>query len=287
MTSNQGQLPLREMTPTIYHGLRKAVINLTKAFRKATTQLEKLKRTTNMDETLLVLDRAIAALRAIGLEDAIQGFDSKRAALVQKRDQALKSRREDLVRSAKDAGWRVRRLKRYDFVGCFQVNYRHQKVILRIGSETLKTLDEVDGVSLFSLLQAELQALDTSPFSRSSFLGSIKGAITLARTQGVDRNGKVPIRKLFPLVVLVRQSQDQRFLQRPAVKSFVDYSSVQFVYDFARFGRNGWRTDQGERLCNQPPNMGSIAKGTTVTLPSLIGDGSGRIQIGAVWVKKG
>ena len=62
---------------------------------------------------------------------------------------------------------------------------------------------------------------------------------------------------------------------------------AQFVYDLARFGRDGWKTDRGERLCNQPPNMASIAKGTTVTLPSLDGDGSGGPQLGAVWVDKG
>ena len=109
---------------------------------------------------------------------------------------------------------------------------------------------------------------------------------TLARRQGKDRDGKVPIRTLYPLVVLARHSRDARFVKRPITKSFTEYSMAQFVYDLARFGRDGWKTDRGERLCNQPPNMASIAKGATVTLPSLDGDGSGGPQLGAIWVDK-
>ena len=287
MAGKQGRLPLKKVTPTTSPGLRKTLLNLMKALRKATTQLEKLKRATGMDETILKLDRTISALRAMGLEVVIQEFEDERAALVQRRDEALRCRREQLVRSATDAGWKVRRLKRYDFVGCFQVNYRNQRVTLRIGSEILETFNEVDGASLFSRLQADLKSLDTSRFSRTDFLNWIKAALSFARVQGVDRNGKVPIRRLYPLVVLVRQSHDQRFLKRPDAKSFTDYPMAQFVYDLARFGLKGWRTEQGERLCNQPPNMGSIAKGASVTLPSLQGDGSGRAQIGSVWVQKG
>lgn len=286
MARAQGQLPLPESTSTAGTSLRQVVLALIKAFRKATTQLEKLKRPSSLDETLLVLNRSIAALRAIGLEDAIHDLDGVRAALVQSRDEALKARREELLRAAKEAGWRVRRLKNYDFVGCFQVNYRHHRVTLRLGSEILDSFDEADGASLFSRLRTELGKLDQFPFSRSQFMEAIKGALSLARIRGVDRNGRVPVRKLYPLVVLVRQSQDPRFLKRPGVKHFVDYPIAQFVYDLARFGRNGWRNEQGERLCNQPPNMGSIAKGATVTLPSLEGDGSGRTQIGSVWVGK-
>lgn len=287
MAGEQGQLPIQEMNPATRQGLRKTVLNLTRALRKATVRLDKLKRAASMEETLPLLDRTLAALRAIGLEAAIRDLDGERAALVQRRDETLKSRREALVRAAGEDGWRIRRLKNYDFVGCFQVNYRLQRVTLRVGSETLIAFDEVDGASLFSRLRRELETLDTFPFSRHRFLESIKGALSLARAQGIDRNGKVPIRRLYPLIVLVRQSQDQRFLKRPAVNFFVDYSTAQFVYDLARFGQNGWRTEQGERLRNQPPNMGSIARGATMTLPSLRGDGSRRTQIGSVWVERG
>ena len=70
----------------------------------------------------------------------------------------------------------------------------------------------------------------------------------------------MPIRRLYPLVVLVRQSQDERFVKRPEQKSFRNYPMAQFVYDLARFGKDGWIM-QGERLSTQTPNMASIQKG--------------------------
>ena len=91
---------------------------------------------------------------------------------------------------------------------------------------------------------------------------------------------------LYPLLVLIRQSRNERFVAHPVLKSFTEYPISQFVYDLARFGREGWKTDRGERLCNEPPNMASIDKGLTMTLPSFNGDGSGRHQLGAVWIDK-
>ena len=63
---------------------------------------------------------------------------------------------------------------------------------------------------------------------------SIKDTIGFARVRGQYHDGKVPIRELYPLVVLVRQSYDSGFLMHPDSKSFSDYSMAQFVYDFAR-----------------------------------------------------
>ena len=189
-------------------------------------------------------------------------------------------------RCAKEAGWPAKRLKEDDFVGGFHVSYRSEQVTLRLGSEPLTTFDEPDGSNLFSRLQEEKSKLEEFPFARLDFIESFKDAIHLARRQEKDRDGKVPIRILYPLFVLARQSRDERFIKRPVTKSFTEYSMAQFVYDLARFGRDGWKTDRGERLCNQPPNMASIAKGATVTLPLLDGDGSGGPQLGAVWVDR-
>ena len=66
--------------------------------------------------------------------------------------------------------------------------------------------------------------------------------MALAKAQGQARDGKVPIRRLYPLVVLVRQIQDERFVKRPEQKSFRNYPMAQFVYDLARFGKDGWIT---------------------------------------------
>ena len=232
------------------------------------------------------LGKAIAALRELEVARVLSDLNRQHAELVETRDNALKLRRENLARSASEAGWAVKRLKEYDFVGGFQVSYKLERVTLRLGSELLTTFDEPDGASLFSRLQEEKSKLEGFPFARQDFIESLKDAIHLARRQGKDRDGKVPIRTLYPLLVLARQGRDERFIKRPGSKSFTEYSMAQFVYDLARFGRDGWKTDRGERLCNQPPNMASIAKGATVTLPSLEGDGSGGPQLGSVWIDR-
>ena len=77
----------------------------------------------------------------------------------------------------------------------------------------------------------------------------MKDAIGLAVTLRRDKNGRVPVRDLYPLVALVRQGKDERFLKRPHSKSFTDYSMAQFVYDFARFGRGGWKMGISSNGC--------------------------------------
>ena len=253
--------------------------------RKALAPLSKPNEASTT-EVVSVLSKAISTLRAIKLESVLLDLDRQHAALIQHRDEAFKRRRDDLARSAKGADWAVKRLRHYDFIGCFQVNYKQERVTLRVGSEVLTTFNEVDGVTLFSHLQEAKKRLDGFPFSRSEFFHSLKDAIRLARLLERDRDGKVPIRMLYPLLVLIRQSRNERFVERPVLKSFTEYPISQFIYDLARFGREGWKTDRGERLCNQPPNMASIDKGLTMTLPSFDGDGSGGPQLGAIWTDK-
>ena len=288
MARNQGELPLgsENKVPDVGAGrfLAKYVRALDRA-KKAADLLVKAKDTSPSGR-IATLDKAIAALQGIDLAQMLSLLDRERDVLLRGREEALRHRRESLFRSAKDAGWHIKRLEESDFVGGFQVSYKLEQVTLWLGSEKLTTFEEADGTSLFSRLQEERSKLESFPFPRRDFIELIMDAIHLARRQGKDRDGKVPIRILYPLFVLVRQTRDTRFMRSPATKSFSEYSMAQFVYDLARFGRDGWTTDRGERLCNQPPNMASIAKGGTVTLPSLDGDGSGGPQLGAVWVDR-
>ena len=287
MASKQEQLLFEADREETNEPLHVILVDTKKALDKASKAVTILVKPkgTGLGE-VSTLDKAIAALKGINLDEVIPVLNGQRSALVQSRDEALRNRREQLTRSAKEAGWPVKRLKECDFVGGFHVSYRREQVTLRLGSERLTTLDEPDGPRLFLRLQAERSTLEGFPFARSDFIESIKDAVYLARRQRKDRDGKVPIRFLYPLVVLARQSRDARFIKRPDTKSFTEYSMAQFVYDFSRFGRDGWKTDRGERLCNQGPNMASISRDATVTLPSLDGDGSGGTQLGAVWVDK-
>ena len=253
--------------------------------RKSLAQLER-NRGTNQAARILALKKVIADVRGIDSVRLVDSLEEELSALIGSRSEALRNRREHFLESAKKAGWPIKRLKDYDFVGGFQVSYKLERVTLRLGSEVLTTFEETEGINLFLRLQEERSNLEQFPFERLQFIELIKDAIQLARLQRKDRDGKIPIRRLFPLLVLVRQSRDERFVKRPVTKYFTEYVMAQFVYDLARFGREGWKTNRGDRLCNQPPNMATIARNASVTLPALDGDGSGGPQLGAIWVER-
>lgn len=288
MNSEQAQLPLKQEDTKTDQGPCTSLKDTPKALDKACKALKavvSMKQTTSSKDAIALHNKAIAAFQAIGLEDVIHILEQECANLVRHRDDASKNRREKLLQSAEEAGWTIKRLKNYDYVGCFRVNYKRERVTVQLGSERLLTFDEVDGERLFARLQSERENLDRFPFERSSFFRSVKEAISLAKAQELDRDGKVPIRKLYPLVVLVRQSRDDHFLKAPGRSAFTEYSMAQFAYDLARFGQDGWG-DRGRKLVNETPNMVTIEKGATVTLPLLDGRGSQRHQLGMVRIMK-
>ena len=233
-------------------------------------------------------EKVVAALRDLDtrLEGWVRHLDGEQAVHVREREAALERRREDLRRSAEAVGWRVLRRRDYDIVDCFRVDYKKDRVTVRLGSERLDAFDEVDGKGLLSRLRAAREALDRFPFDRLGFLQDLKDAIGVAGALRRDRNGRVPIRKLYPLVALVRQTGNERFLKKPDSKTYADYPITQFVYDFARFGREGWKTERGERISNQPPNMATVAKGASVTLPVLAGRDADGVQLGSIWIER-
>lgn len=291
MNSEQAQLPLKQKDTMTDQGPCTSLKDAPKALDKACKALKSVvsvkQPETSLKDAIALYNKAIAAFQAIGLEDVLHILEQEHADLVRRRDDAFENRREKLLRSAKEAGWTTKRLKNYDYVGCFRVNYKQERGTVQLGSEILATFDEVDGARLFAHLQRERENLDRFPFDRSSFFRLVKEAISLAKAQELDRDGKVPIRKLYPLVVLVRQSRDDHFLKAPGSKSFTEYPVAQFIYDLARFGQDGWKVDGGWRLSTQTPNMASVDRRATVKLPTLHGDGSrGGEQVGMIWIQK-
>ena len=233
-------------------------------------------------------NKAIVALRDLDtrLDGWLRDLDAEQAAHARQRETALDRRRDDLARSAMDVDWTVRRRREYDVVDCFRVDYTKNRVTVQLGSEKLDAFDEADGRRLFARLRTAREELDQVPFDRLEFLQTLKDAIGLAETMKQDRNGKVPIRKLYPMVVLARQLRNERFLRKPDSKTYADYPMTQFVYDFARFGREGWKTERGERISNQPPNMATVAKRASVTLPVLDGRDTDGVQLGSIWIER-
>ncbi len=261
-----------------------------KVLGKVTRSLTALAKAVKADsgQAYSAREKVVAALRDLDtrLDGWVHHLDGEQAAHVQEREAALDRRREDLRRAAEVVGWKVRRRRDYDIVDCFRVDYKKDRVTVRLGSERLDVFDEADGKGLFSRLCAAREALDRVPFDRLGFLQHLKDAVGVAGALRRDRNGRVPIRKLYPLVVLVRQIQNERFLKRPDSKTYADYPMTQFIYDFARFGREGWKTERGERVSNQPPNMATVAKGASVTLPVLDGRDTDGVQLGSIWIER-
>ena len=261
-----------------------------KVLAKVTRALTALAKAVKTDplQAYSARGKVVAALRDLDtrLDGWIRHLDGEQAVHVREREAALERRREDLRRSAETVGWRVLRRRDYDIVDCFRVDYKKERVTVRLGSERLDAFDEVDGKGLLSRLRAAREALDRFPFDRLGFLQDLKDAIGVAGALRRDRNGRVPIRKLYPLVALVRQTGNERFLKKPDSTTYADYPMTQFVYDFARFGREGWKTDRGERISNQPPNMATVAKGASVTLPVLDGRDADGVQLGSIWIER-
>ena len=241
---------------------------------RALTALAKASKT-DSGRVFSARKKAVAVLRDLDakLDGWLRYLDGEQAAHVQRHEAALARRREDLAQSAKEFGWSFLRQQDYDVVDCFQVSCKKDRVTVKIGSEKLDAFDEVDGKRLFSRLRTAREALDGFPFDRNEFFQMLKDAIGMAEALKKDHDGGVPIRVLYPLVVLVRQTRNERFLEKPDSRTYADYPMTQFIYDFARFGRDGWK-ERGERIANRPPNMRTIARGATVTLPVLDGRGA-------------
>ena len=184
-------------------------------------------------------------------------------------ESAIKDRREHLLNAARDENFGHKRLTDYDRIGPIKISYKGQKVKFELGSELLTEFDEADGKKIFENVKIELEKLDEYPFDRKLFFKAIKDSIQLARLHEKDtQDGCVPIHTVYAYLVLLRHLYLEDFIKKPEKNKFSQYSKVQFVYDLARFGMNGWRVDK-ESLRSRTPNMATVAAGNSVTLPDL------------------
>ena len=73
---------------------------------------------------------------------------------------------------------------------------------------------------------------------------------------------------MYVYVAMLRNLQFDDFVKKPSARSFRDYSSAQFVFDLARFGRRDWSCGD-ETLRGETPNMATVLAGKAMTLPNL------------------
>jgi hypothetical protein len=232
---------------------------------------------------LKLLAEAIDALKAIDINSAVDLLAQKLSEAEAQFELKLAERRQSLELAARDAHLTHRRLSNIDKVGLFELSYSKAKVTVKIGSEILTTIEEIDGRKLVDRLVLEQKALEENILPRDLFFKSLKSAILFADSYGKVQNGKVKVHDLFAYFVLTRQIvKSDVFWKKPTQKNFTDYSKAMLAFEFFKFGEHhdGW-TFGSERLCNQGPNMATQSE--ALMLPDT---GGSTTQILWLWVAK-
>lgn len=241
------------------------------AIRELQVCVQTLRRLT--EKGLSIFDReallmkALSASRTLESPPLVAMFEKLKAESSGVIAEALGTRRESLLKAAQTAGLPTKRLQEYDRVGPFKVLYKGRKIRLDLGSETAAEVEVADGEEALNLIRKELSALGKDPFDRGAFFKSLRAAYRMIRDAGGTRDGWAPVRSLYACTALTRQMLSEDFMKNPGDKSFRPYSSAQFVYDLAQFGREGWIFDD-EILRSQTPNMVSVASGKTMSYPN-------------------
>ena len=268
---------------------KKSIVDAQKQLDKARRCLTAVQKALGKGavETLTAVESAVAVMRTIKIGPHLHALEQIQGELKQQLEDLLQERREKLIHSARNAGWSVNRLRDEDRIGCFKLEYRRLQVVVNVGSETLCKFQEADGEQVFNKLKGLLEGLQSFPFTRESFFQSVKDGLRFAEVRGVrgDNDGHVFVRELYPMIVLGRVLRDPTFTKRPNFSKVEEYSLVQFIFDFARFGEEGWSMPNDQRLSAPTPNSEQVARGNTITLPQLGHDGRS-VQVGRLGIRK-
>ena len=251
----------------------------------ALKKLHATKKPLSDDHLAEALAEAIAAARLLNLSELLATLEQQARDVAGRIDSAVEHRRENLLKSARARDMPHKRFGDFDRVGPFKVSYKGKKTRLELGSELALEFEEVDGVKVFERIQQQLEALEKEPLARDELFRTIRDALRIARDRGKDRDGWVPVRSLYVYVALLRNLQFDDFVKRPTARSFREYSTAQFVYDLARFGRRDWSCGD-ETLRAETPNMATVSAGKAMTLPSLEEVGKLGLQFARVRVEK-
>lgn len=231
------------------------------------------------------LDRVEACMEALktlpdaaGWEAIQEQLSREAATRKQAVHEAEKDRREQLLLAAEGAGVKNKRYGDYDRIGILKIEYRGSKVRFILGSERIDEIAEANGERLFAHVQMLHKQLETNRTARARFAAQLLAAFRLAKIQSSNReDGRVLIRSIHAMMVLVRTAESERFHSSPASRNLEDYPITQFLYDLAKFGDEGWAFDDPVdsrikwRFTGQTPNMNTSFSRKSVMLPGLRG----------------
>jgi len=178
----------------------------------------------------------------------------------------LRSRREKLHQAAGAGQWHAQMGSQYDRIDIFQVEYEGATAVVKLGGVPCERMKEVDGEKLFARLKQLKAGLEQAPFQRENFFKQLKGAYTTCRRMTGTGDEFVPVRELHREMVLERARGSERFRKSGEAKSIEGYSLPQFVFDLARFVREGIAVGQ-ERIVTQTPSLRESKE--TIHIPNL------------------
>jgi hypothetical protein len=217
---------------------------------------------------LELLKKALSQSQAIAFHELSNQLSALLDDTQKRIDNSLEQRREVLLKESRDAGLNSKRFGEYDRIDVFKVSYKGKKVSLEIGSEPVAEFEESDGSMACLRIQEERRKLEESSFKRERFFQLLRYSYFLSQQEQKVADQWAPIRTIYTCLTLVRNLDSESFVKTPLSKRFIPYTSAQFVFDLARFGRSGW-TCGNHILRSQTPNMSTVAAKKTMTLPDL------------------
>jgi hypothetical protein len=198
-----------------------------------------------------------------GLKRAI---DAEAKTSREQSDANLQVRREKLQQAAQAAKVPAAMGSQTDRVDIFRIEYMGALAIITLGGVEVEKSKESDGEKLFAHLLNLRASLEKTSFSREGFFRVLKAAHASCRMSGSFSDEFVPVRELHREILFERARGSDRFRKNPDPKSIEPYPMHYFVFDLARFIRDG-NSFGTERLMTQTPSMRESKE--TIHIPNL------------------
>lgn len=211
------------------------------------------------------LEKALQLAVQLDWPALVRGLENARDEERSKRETALQSRREKLLVSARAAAEQADNGARAVRVGVFRVEFEGESAVVSLGGVEVERAKEVDGEKLFQRLKELRAAIEASPFNRAEFFKQLSASYATCRRAG-STDEFVSVRDLHRELVLERARSSDAFRKRPEPKNVPPYPLHQFVFDLARFIRDGVAVGE-DRLVTTTPSMRESAG--TVFIPNL------------------
>lgn len=193
-------------------------------------------------------------------------IDTEAKASREQNDANLQVRREKLQQTALAAKIPASMGAQADRIDIFRIEYVGALAVITLGGVEVERSKESDGEKLFAHLRSLRASLEKTPFSREGFFRVLKAAHANCRISGSFSDEFVPVRDLHREILLERARASDRFRKNPDPKCIEPYPMHHFVFDLARFIREG-NSLGAERLMTQTPSMRESKE--TIHIPNL------------------